>query len=52
MVTKDPETAPGLISQNESSNEHVLSKEMSAGKNALNEFTPESIVKAITIFET
>ncbi|MED9362234.1 winged helix-turn-helix domain-containing protein [Escherichia marmotae] len=51
MVMKDPETAPGLISQNESSNEHVLSKEMSAGKNALNEFTPESIVKAITIFE-
>ncbi|MGE2763995.1 winged helix-turn-helix domain-containing protein [Escherichia coli] len=51
LAMKKPKAVQGLISQRDSFNDHILSKEMSNGKNALNEFTPESIVKAITIFE-
>nr|WP_280954306.1 hypothetical protein [Escherichia sp. E2593] len=49
---KKTKVEPGFMSRHVPSDENILSAEMSAGKNELNEFTPESIANAITIFES
>lgn len=52
LAMKKHKVEPGFMSRHAPSDENILSAEMSAGKNELNEFTPESIANAITIFES
>ena len=52
LAMKKPKAETEFMTRYIPSDENILSAEISVGKNELNEFTPESIANAITIFES